>query len=160
VVVLAVGSALGLAGDGAPASNAAALILALALAPLFLRGAGGDARTALGRAAAAVGLAMLYAAGHAAFGAVAPTVAAPPLQGALRLGGVAAAFVTLYAVQAAIAVRPAGRLARALYPACFAGFYLDELCTRLTFRVWPPSAAPAPAVVRPSPAPVLRELPA
>ncbi len=33
---------------------------------------------------------------------------------------------------------PAGAVARALYPHAVAGFHLDELFTRLTFRVWPP----------------------
>jgi len=160
VVVLAVGWGLGVGADGARLPSAAALILALALAPLFVRGTAGDAGTALRHGGAAIGLAALYAAGHAAFGAMAPTIPGPPLQDALRLGGVAGAFLALYAVQAAIAVRPTGGLARALYPACFAGFYLDELCTRLTFRVWPPSAVPSPAVAASSPAPVLRELPA
>lgn len=46
-------------------------------------------------------------------------------------------FVSLYALQALIIAQPEGALARRLYPLAFAGFYLDEHFTRLTFRLWP-----------------------
>jgi hypothetical protein len=94
------------------------------------------------------------------FGAIAPPVRGTAVLDAFRLGIVASAFLALYTVQAVIASRPTGRLARALYPACFAGFYLDELCTRLTFRIWPPRALPVPSVAATAPIPALRELPA
>nr|WP_298140516.1 NADH-quinone oxidoreductase subunit L [uncultured Pseudomonas sp.] len=48
-----------------------------------------------------------------------------------------ALFVGLYLLQASILARPQGALARRLYPLAFAGFYLDEHFTRLTFRLWP-----------------------
>jgi NAD(P)H-quinone oxidoreductase subunit 5 len=153
LVVLAVlvpGVALGADGDGV--ARVGALILALALAPLLVRGRWG--------VAVAIALSAAYVAGGAAFGAIAPTVRGAPLPEALRLGLAASAFLALYAAQAAITARPAGRFARALYPACFAGFYLDELCTRLTFRIWPPRALPLPPVVTAVPTPTLRELPA
>jgi NAD(P)H-quinone oxidoreductase subunit 5 len=160
LVVAALGLALGLDADGASGTRAGALILALALAPLFVGGVGGNAGAALRRAGVAVGLAATYAAGHAAFGLVAPAVPGAPLHDALRLGFVAVAFLALYAAQAVIAARPTGGFARAIYPACFAGFYLDELFTRLTFRIWPPRALPAPAVAPTTSIPALRELPA
>ena len=163
VVAAAVGVALGLGTDGDAGLGAGALILALALAPLFVRGAWRGESGGLGVAlrAGGVGLALAaaYVAGHAVFGSVAPAVRGAPLADALRLGVVASAFLGLYAVQAVIAARPTGRFARAIYPACFAGFYLDELCTRLTFRVWPPRALPVPSGVATSPTPALRELP-
>ncbi|WP_322977598.1 NADH-quinone oxidoreductase subunit L [Pseudomonas sp. C11] len=46
-------------------------------------------------------------------------------------------FLALYLLQAWIVARPHGALARRLYPAAFAGFFLDEHFTRLTFRLWP-----------------------
>jgi NAD(P)H-quinone oxidoreductase subunit 5 len=46
-------------------------------------------------------------------------------------------FISLYALQALIIAQPEGVLARRLYPLAFAGFYLDEHFTRLTFRLWP-----------------------
>jgi NAD(P)H-quinone oxidoreductase subunit 5 len=50
---------------------------------------------------------------------------------------VLACFGLLFVVQAAVRAFPRGMLARRLYPWLFAGLYLDELFTRLTFRVWP-----------------------
>ncbi|MBV7562824.1 NADH-quinone oxidoreductase subunit L [Pseudomonas sp. sia0905] len=46
-------------------------------------------------------------------------------------------FLALYLLQAWIVARPQGALAQRLYPAAFAGFFVDEHFTRLTFRVWP-----------------------
>jgi NAD(P)H-quinone oxidoreductase subunit 5 len=158
VVVLAIGLALGPGADSAPGTRAGALIFALALAPLFVGGLQGGAGSALRRGGVAVGLAALYVAGHAVFGAVAPAVPGTPSHETLLFGTVAAAFLLLYAVQATIAVRPRGGFARAVYPACFAGFYLDELVTRLTFQLWPPRARPAPTVAAKTPILALREL--
>ncbi|MBL8954698.1 MAG: hypothetical protein JNK82_28230, partial [Myxococcaceae bacterium] len=62
--------------------------------------------------------------------------AAPPHLGALALVGLG--FVALFGLKTSLALRPEGPLARALYPRLFAGLYLDELFTRLTFRLWPP----------------------
>ena len=150
VVVLLLGRVLGLGHDGDVGTRAAAVVLAFALAPLFVRGLAEDLGTMLRGAGVAVALMVAYAAGHAAFGTIAPTVHGTPAMDALRFGIVATGFLTLYAVQVAIAARPNGRIARALYPACFAGFYLDELCTRVTFHLWPPRTAASratPAVI-------------
>ncbi len=160
-------SALGFATAFVPALNiegdvgtiAAALILTLALAPLFVRGATGDRGAALRGLGVAVGLIATYAAGHALFSAIAPTVSGTPLLNALRFAVVATAFLALFVVQSAIAIDTAGRVARAFHPACFAGFYLDELCTRWTFQLWPPRAQPAPTEIIPSPIPASREIP-
>jgi NAD(P)H-quinone oxidoreductase subunit 5 len=56
-------------------------------------------------------------------------------------------FVSLYTLQALIIAQPEGALARRLYPLAFAGFYLDEHFTRLTFRLWP---LPRPQHVTPA----------
>jgi len=53
------------------------------------------------------------------------------------VGWVLGCFGLLFAVQGAVRARPQGALARWLYPWLFAGLYLDELFTRLTFRLWP-----------------------
>lgn len=59
-------------------------------------------------------------------------------------------FLGLYLLQAWIVARPQGALSRRLYPAAFAGFFLDEHFTRLTFRLWPVRPMP----VRPLQTPV------
>jgi len=43
----------------------------------------------------------------------------------------------LYLLQALLLAHPGDALAQRLYPLAFAGFYLDEHFTRLTFRLWP-----------------------
>ncbi len=68
-----------------------------------------------------------------------PVAAAPLPLGLLAL----ALFFGLYLVQAMIVARPKSLLARRLYPAAFAGFFLDEHFTRLTFRLWPVRPIPA-----------------
>ena len=50
---------------------------------------------------------------------------------------VGASFGLLFMVQGAVRVWPRGALSRWLYPSLFAGLYLDELFTCLTFRLWP-----------------------
>jgi NAD(P)H-quinone oxidoreductase subunit 5 len=52
-------------------------------------------------------------------------------------------------VQGAVRARPQGTLARKLYPWLFAGLYLDELFTRLTFRVWPARVPVTPDAPQP-----------
>lgn len=90
-------------------------------------------------------LAQLYVGWHLAFSALLTLpnseVAAP------LVAWVAICFALLYGVQAWLLAFPGGRLSVALYPWAYAGFYLDERFTRLTFRVWPvqlPRSAPHP----------------
>jgi NAD(P)H-quinone oxidoreductase subunit 5 len=46
-------------------------------------------------------------------------------------------FALLYLVQAIVRKAPSGQLASVLYPWFYAGLYMDELFTRVTFRIWP-----------------------
>ncbi len=157
-VVLTLGHALGLRIDGATGTRAAALILSLALAPLFVRSLASGGRSLLRAAGGAIVLVASYALGHAVFTTLAPDVEGSPTMGLARLVIVAIAFSALYVVQATLATQPTGRLARALYPACFAGFYLDEIWTRLTFRIWPPRPLPLAPRVAAAGIPMLREV--
>ncbi len=145
LVVALTGRVIGADLAAEPELAVIGLILALALAPLFVGShAAGPARLlrALGIAAAVTGL---YAGWHLLFTALVPVPAGAATLHTLRLGIVGIGFVLLYAVQALVAVQPQGRFARAFYPACFAGFYLDEIMTRLTFKVWPPRPVHGPA---------------
>ncbi len=49
-------------------------------------------------------------------------------------------FVTLYAVQVGVSMRQHAAHANRLYDWIYAGLYLDERFTRLTFRLWPARA--------------------
>ncbi len=79
-------------------------------------------------------LTQVYLLWHWLFAGLAPSQAeAAPLM----LAWVAACFGFLYGAQAWLRCYPEGRFANALYPWAYAGFYLDELFTRVTFKVWP-----------------------
>jgi NAD(P)H-quinone oxidoreductase subunit 5 len=108
------------------------LIIGLGLAPLLWQ----DKLSGMLRGLLAVLLlAQLYVGWHLAFSAL---LSLPDSQVAAPLvAWVAACFVLLYGVQAWLLAFPGGRLSVALYPWAYAGFYLDERFTRLTFRIWP-----------------------
>lgn len=72
----------------------------------------------------------------------------------LLLSWTALCGVALFLIQSQIVARPDGPLARSLYPWCYAGFYLDERFTRLTFRLWPLRMPAASGAVHLVPAPV------
>jgi NAD(P)H-quinone oxidoreductase subunit 5 len=136
----------------APAVWALGGIVALALAPLL---AGPVARTGarglLLAAAAAFAVALLYFGLHAGVArwlGASQVGAAPSM---LLVAWVLGCFGLLFVVQGAVRARPDGALARTLYPWLFSGLYLDELFTRLTFRLWParlPARPAAPAAAQ------------
>ena len=136
-VVAAAALAWGFKPAAEPALWALGGILSLALAPLLtgpLLRAG--ALGALVGLAGAWVVALTYFGLHAVFsgwlGVSGAGMASPALA-----GWVLGCFGLLFVVQGAVRVWPRGALARWLYPTLFAGLYLDELFTRLTFRVWP-----------------------
>ena len=153
-VVAAAALAWGIRPAAGPALWAMGGILALALAPLLT---GPLLRTgmlgALAGLAGASGVALAYFGLHALFdgwlgvhGGTAVGMASLAL-----VVWVLASFGLLFGVQGAVRVWPQGALARWLYPTLFAGLYLDELFTRLTFRLWPARAPALPGtLVRPA----------
>ncbi len=125
----------------APALWAVGGILSLALAPLLA----GPWRSA-GWAGRLAGLAAALAVALAYFGLEAVSrhwlgVQARPAS-PLLVAWVLGCFALLFAVQGAVRVWPRGALARGLYPWLFSGLYLDELFTRMTFRLWPARLPP------------------
>ncbi len=120
-----------------PAVWALGAVMIFALGSLIAGAPRGDAAAAARVAAAAVALAFAYFGWHAFFRTLLPPPASAVVV-APRIAVVWVAFGALFAVQVALQARPTGRLARALYPRLYAGLYLDEAFTRLTFRVWPP----------------------
>lgn len=133
-----------------PATLVSASVLALAVATALahadLRGGWRALRVP---ALLAIGLPLAYAGWHALFARLVPLAVAPAPSGAVLLA-VVLAFVALAIVQARVTAAPAGALARALHPHAVAGFHLDELFTRLTFRLWPPRLTPTLRVPRPA----------
>jgi NAD(P)H-quinone oxidoreductase subunit 5 len=152
LVVGAVGAALGLQPSDEPSLIPAGVILAIALAPLLARASLANgwrpAALALGTGA---GLTAIYAGWHQLFAGIVPPQSIGSTGELARMGIVVTGFVILFTVQSIVSARPTGSLAKVLYPACYAGFYLDEIFTRLTFKIWPPQPAPAeptPAIRR------------
>jgi NAD(P)H-quinone oxidoreductase subunit 5 len=127
-----------------------AILVSLSMVPwLTQRMPGAVASAAV--AARVSGVVLLYIGWHAVAAQLMPShVGASNALGWILVG---AGFVGLFAVKSTLQMIPDGRVARALYPWLFAGLYLDERFTRLTFRVWPPrlqqrSEAPLPVRIR------------
>lgn len=135
-----------------PRAWIAVALLAVALAPIFLRLEGRLApRTNAALVGTALAVATLYAGWHLAFAALLPSVALAP--SALAVAFALAAFAGLFLVQVLVSVHPHHRVTRALQAWAFAGFHLDELFTRATFLVWPPRHVRRAAAATPAPVP-------
>ncbi len=133
--------------SGEPTLIALGLILTLAMAPVLARAIAAHDRSTIRLLGAVVAIVGSYTVAHWASALVVTSVRGAATVELVTIAFVAVAFLALFVLQAIILAMPTGRIARALYPACFAGFYLDELFTRLTFRIWPPT----PALPRPTP---------
>ena len=141
---VAAGHAL-LAGAEAPSPTLLPLtiVLGLSVTPLVVRALEGGARSLLGAILLGAGAGAVYAGGHAVAGHLLQVPEPPrmPLTWLIVIAG----FGVLFVVQMIVEARPGGRLARALHPLLFSGFYLDELFTRVTFRLLPPRLPRPPA---------------
>lgn len=156
-IVAVAALAWGIQPAQAPALWAVSAVLALALVPLL---AGPALRAGAAWVLAGIGAGLLVALAyfglHLAFKAALALPEAAP--GAGLVGWVIACFGLLSALQGAVRARPQGAVARRLYPWLFAGLYLDELFTRLSFRLWParlppPAATPPQAALPAVPSP-------
>jgi len=87
--------------------------------------------------ASAIGVSLLYFGYEALFQHIVPMAAINFPQPRPILVFSLVCFVLLYIIQTMVRVNPLGKFATALYPWFYAGLYLDEVFTRLTFRVWP-----------------------
>ena len=88
-------------------------------------------------AAAAFTVSTLYFGYDEVFRLVVPEQAVGIVKHPALFSGALAAFGLLYVIQTTIRMAPLGRLATAMYPWLYAGLYLDEIFTRVTFRLWP-----------------------
>jgi NAD(P)H-quinone oxidoreductase subunit 5 len=116
---------------------AAALIVALGLAPLLWFDYGKSSRLLLLAIVQVALLTQLYLLWHTLFAGLAPTARIASFELMVWVGLL---FSSLYAAQIWLRAYPRGRVAAALYPWAYAGFYLDETFTRVTFKLWPAPA--------------------
>lgn len=138
VPAMVVGAGIASGALAAPAGMLAGAVLGLALVPL----------AASGRSVGAAAVALGWFAGHAVTSwFVSPATFGAPLALVVI---VAVALLALFAVQAAIVLRPDWKVVRKLYPWAFGGFYVDERVSRALIARWPVPGMPAPA-----PAPAL-----
>jgi NAD(P)H-quinone oxidoreductase subunit 5 len=112
-----------------------ALLLGLSVVPLVVRGASRGAHM-VAVAARVSGVVLLYVGWHVAAAHLTPMP--PATSSGVAWALVVIGFLGLFAVKTTMETNPDGWLARTLYPWLFAGLYLDESFTRLTFRIWPP----------------------
>ncbi len=146
-IVAAAALAWGIRPSEAPALWAVSAVLALALVPLLagpLRRAGGA--WILAGVAGCFAVALTYFGLHLLFR---QWLGAPAAVNMGLVAWVIGCFAVLFVVQGAVRARPQGALSRKLYPWLFAGLYLDEVFTRLTFRVWPARLPAKPAAAQP-----------
>ena len=137
-LVSAAAASWGVSPTHAPALWAVGAILSVALVPLValpVHGTSGWQRV-IGLAVA-LGIALAYFGLHTVFGRWlgSENLAATPSHA--LIAWVRGCFGVLFLLQGIVRTHPQGVVARGLYPWLFAGLYLDELFTRLTFRLWP-----------------------
>ena len=153
VLVAAAAMVWGFSPTEAPALWAVGAILSLALVPLVVRplpGAGGGWR--LVGPASAFAVALAYFGLHTVFSRWLGTESSGAAPSVALVAWLMGCFALLFWVQGMVRVHPQGALARRLYPWLFAGLYLDEVFTRLTFRVWPAHTPNTPGTLaRPAP---------
>lgn len=140
VMVLAAGKLWGVAFDDVTAQWVLAVIVSLATAPLITPLLTGQMLRLkvlwpLGMLLGAFGVAFAYFALHHVFGwFVDGQTKSTSL---FDLAWVMLCFASLFAMQCLIRARPYGMAAKAVYPWFYAGLYLDEWFTGMTFRIWP-----------------------
>ncbi len=123
---------------GAPAQWFPVALLGLALPSLLLNlPEQRSGKLLVSVAAAALGVAACFALGHVAFEKLLPH--GPKLGATAPASAIfaVASLLVLFVTHTWLRQRPASVFSRWLYPRAFAGFHLDELFTRLTFRLWP-----------------------
>ena len=141
VAVAVAGWVWGAQVDKFPALWALAAIVSLALAPLLtaqaLRVTSSPPIAVIVVLASAFGVALTYFGLHDLFSlwVDVPTVASSVHT--FNIAWVLVCFGLLFVLQSLIRARPHGHVASQLYPWFYAGLYLDEWFTRLTFRIWP-----------------------
>jgi NAD(P)H-quinone oxidoreductase subunit 5 len=115
-------------------AGVAIFVVALGLAPLLWGATDRGGQPLLRGFLRVTALAQLYFLWHWCFATLAPPAAEPALALSVWVVG---CFAALYVLQVWILAYPRGALSQTLYPWAYAGFYLDERFTRLTFKLWP-----------------------
>ncbi len=114
-----------------------AFVLGLSFSPMMGRALAAGKRAFALAALLTVGASASYFGWHMAFEEIAPWIHEShpsTLQWSIVVGGLVALFIA----QSILQTRPSGRFANWLQPHLLSGLYIDDLFTRVTFRLWPP----------------------
>jgi NAD(P)H-quinone oxidoreductase subunit 5 len=143
VMVAVAGMVWGVAFDKLTALWVLAAIVSLAISPLLtVQSMRMGGLWPLGLMLGAFGVALAYFGLHHVFGLL---FAMPKISpNSFDLVWVMLCFTLLFVMQCLIRARPHGAVASRLYPWFYAGLYLDEWFTRVTFRIWPARLSRAP----------------
>ncbi len=137
VMVAAAGALWGVAFDRLSALWVLAAIVSLAIAPLLTAQALSiKGLWPLSLMLGAFGVAFVYFGLHRVFGWLVDMPQTSAVN-TFDIAWVMLCFALLFVMQCLIRARPHGTVASRLYPWFYAGLYLDEWFTRMTFRIWP-----------------------
>jgi NAD(P)H-quinone oxidoreductase subunit 5 len=115
-----------------------AFVLGLSFAPMVGRAIAAGKRAFLLAALFTAGASASYFGWHAVFEEIAPSITAVTPTSTTKWTIVVIGLVVLFIVQSIMETRPNGRFAKWLQPHLLSGVYIDDLFTRVTFRLWPP----------------------
>ena len=115
-----------------------AFVLGLSFAPMIGRAIAAGRRAFLLAALLTMGASASYFGWHVVFEELAPSIHAGTAASTFKWSIVVAGLVALFIAQSILQTSPNGRFAHWLQPHLLSGLYIDDLFTRVTFRLWPP----------------------
>ncbi|MEO6418735.1 MAG: proton-conducting transporter membrane subunit, partial [Polyangiaceae bacterium] len=115
-----------------------AFVLALSFAPMIGRALAAGKRAFTITALFTLGASAAYFGWHAVFEGMAPSIDAGTPMSSLKWSIVVVGLVVLFMAQSILQTNPNGRFAHWLQPHLLSGLYIDDLFTRVSFRLRPP----------------------
>lgn len=125
-------------GHLSPTIGPLAFVLGLSFAPMVGRAIAAGKRVFLIVMLFTAGASAAYFGWHVVFEALAPSLNAGAPASPFKWTVVVVGLVVLFIAQSIMQTSPNGRFAHWLQPHLLSGLYIDDLFTRLTFRLWPP----------------------
>ena len=125
-------------GHLSPTIGPLAFVLGLSFAPMVGRAIAAGKRAFLLAALLTMGASASYFGWHVLFEEIAPSIHAGTAASTAKWSIVVAGLVVLFIAQSILQTSPNGRFSNWLQPHLLSGLYIDDLFTRVTFRLWPP----------------------
>jgi NAD(P)H-quinone oxidoreductase subunit 5 len=125
-------------GHLSPTIGPLAFVLGLSFAPMVGRAIAAGKRAFVIVMLFTAGASAAYFGWHVVFEALAPSINAGAPTSPFKWTIVVIGLVVLFIAQSIMQTSPNGRFAHWLQPHLLSGLYIDDLFTRVTFRLWPP----------------------